>query len=329
MTDEMKFLRQLINGCVRYFSDNIGAVLMYHRVAEVSCSFSGTDEYTVRPTRFEQDLSVLDQAFDLVSIQDLLKGLDDPQDLPPRPVSITFDDGYRDTVENALPLLEQYDVPTSVFVTTNFVDSERSPDEFVLTNQIRKRDRLMVPSSEGVREYDIGRPNQKRMRYEELKNRLRDMIPGARRQFIEDLLAINGVNDRWARNKDHASMLTWEQCKTLSEHPLITIGSHGVHHVPLSTWQSKEQRLRELTSSRDVIEEKIGREIHFYSYPYGVCGAGMADEVQEAGYRGAFSTEPDLIHSSNRTQRFRLPRLDASAMDANKSSLSDQLSRLR
>ncbi len=325
----MKSLRELFNECVRYFYGNVGAVLMYHRVADVSCSFLGADEYTVRPTRFERDLAFLDQAFDLVSIQDLLHGLVDPQDLPPRPVLITFDDGYRDTVENALPLLEQYDAPASVFVTTNFVDSKRSPDEFVLTNQIRQWDRLIVPSSEGVLEYDISRPDQKRMRYEELKDSIRDMIPGVRRQFIEDLLAENGVNDRETQHKNHVSMLSWDQCKTLSEHPLITIGSHGVHHVPLSTWQSKQQRLKELTSSRDVIEQKLGRKVNFYSYPYGVCDAGMADEVRESGYRGAFSTEPDLIHSGNRAQPYRLPRIDASATEAKESSLSDQLFRLR
>ena len=93
-------------------------ILVYHRVAEAN-----VDPWAlgVSPAHFAQQLQVLNTIANPVSLRDLINAKADG-DLPPRPVCITFDDGYADNLHAAKPALEKYRVPGTVFVTPGYLD---------------------------------------------------------------------------------------------------------------------------------------------------------------------------------------------------------------
>jgi peptidoglycan/xylan/chitin deacetylase (PgdA/CDA1 family) len=89
-------------------------VLMYHRVLP-SGSF---DQLTVTPERFAEQMQWLAQSCEVVSLDAAVSGLGQSTDRPR--VAITFDDGYRDNLLHALPVLQRLQLPATIFVTTSF-----------------------------------------------------------------------------------------------------------------------------------------------------------------------------------------------------------------
>ena len=92
-------------------------ILVYHRVAEAN-----VDPWAlgVSPAHFAQHLEVLKTIANPISLQELINAKSD-RELPPRPVCITFDDGYADNLYAAKPALESYRVPGTVFVTPGYI----------------------------------------------------------------------------------------------------------------------------------------------------------------------------------------------------------------
>jgi peptidoglycan/xylan/chitin deacetylase (PgdA/CDA1 family) len=85
-------------------------------------------DLSVSPERFEEHLSRLKrEGYTTITLYDLLAYLTQGAPLPPKPVILTFDDGYRDQYENAFPLLLKYGMTATFFIVTDFIDEER-PD---------------------------------------------------------------------------------------------------------------------------------------------------------------------------------------------------------
>jgi peptidoglycan/xylan/chitin deacetylase (PgdA/CDA1 family) len=102
-------------------------ILMYHYI---STPPAGADIYrkdlSVTPQRFESHLQYLVSAgYQVVTLDDLLYALTQGRPLPPKPVILTFDDGYEDNYENAFPLLRKYGMVGHFFVISDFVNAGR------------------------------------------------------------------------------------------------------------------------------------------------------------------------------------------------------------
>ena len=96
-------------------------ILLYHRIGELR---SDPWSLNVTPHHFVEHLDLLQSYAHPVTLEHLYRGISDG-DLPDRSVAITFDDGYGDNLYNAKPLLERYDVPATVFMTTGYIGCER------------------------------------------------------------------------------------------------------------------------------------------------------------------------------------------------------------
>ena len=102
-------------------SNSTALILMYHRVAEAHA-----DPFSLAVSRchFAEHLEILQAHAHPMRMPGLLAALA-AGTMPPRPVVLTFDDGYADNLHQALPLLERFGVPATVFVSTGFLDSPR------------------------------------------------------------------------------------------------------------------------------------------------------------------------------------------------------------
>lgn len=99
-------------------------ILMYHYISEPP---PGADRYridlSVKPQDFERQLQYLSaNGYTTISLYDLYAHLSLGRALPPRPIVLTFDDGYRDHYEHAFPLLQKYGMRGTFFVTTDFIN---------------------------------------------------------------------------------------------------------------------------------------------------------------------------------------------------------------
>ncbi len=92
--------------------------------------------------------------------------------------------------------------------------------------------------------------------------------------------------------------LNWQQVKTMAESDLVEIGSHTFDHPDLPTLSPAEQQ-HQIFASKHYLEQKLGREITTFAYPYGKFNASIAQLVHNAGYQSAVSTNGGIDQSSD------------------------------
>lgn len=96
-------------------------ILQYHMINDTDKS-----SYNVPPAEFERQLQYLtEQGYTAVSLLEFAKARKGKFMLPDKPVIITFDDGYRDNYENALPILEKYNMKATLFMVVNDIGRDR------------------------------------------------------------------------------------------------------------------------------------------------------------------------------------------------------------
>src|SRR5436190_22138849 len=103
-------------GAVDGLHERTLCVLMYHKVNDVD-----GNTVTVLPSTFDEQMAQLGElGYTVVSLEDVLEHYVDRKPLPPRAVLITFDDGYLDNLEQAVPILTKYDYPAVLFAPIGY-----------------------------------------------------------------------------------------------------------------------------------------------------------------------------------------------------------------
>jgi peptidoglycan/xylan/chitin deacetylase (PgdA/CDA1 family) len=95
-----------------------GLIFLYHRISEVN---NDPFQLCVAPDNFDSQIKYLNEKFNTISLQEMAKGIHSGR-MQKNTISITFDDGYEDNLVNALPILDKYKVPVTVFVTSGKLD---------------------------------------------------------------------------------------------------------------------------------------------------------------------------------------------------------------
>jgi peptidoglycan/xylan/chitin deacetylase (PgdA/CDA1 family) len=110
--------------------------------------------------------------------------------------------------------------------------------------------------------------------------------------------------------------LNWQQIKAMSDNG-ICFGSHGINHLFL-TKHSDETIRYELETSKKIIEDKLGKPVLFFSYPYNNYNKRLIELVSETGYKLAFSLKPEILSADYFTCPYELPRFAIYCIDGMK-----------
>ncbi|MEM1440767.1 MAG: polysaccharide deacetylase family protein [Verrucomicrobiota bacterium] len=219
---------------------------------------------------------------------------------------LTFDDGYLDVFENALPILEKYEVPATVFVTTGNLGQPFWWDRLAsLVFGSKGTPETLLLEAAQYSPIHVGHLSPSEL-YELLYPVLRSASP-ERRDSIFDILTpqLNGVA---LDAKQRAA--TAEELTRFSSHPLINLGAHTVTHSRLSSLGFYEQML-EISSSVKTLETIVGKRVDTLAYPFGLADRDYNDHTlrasAELGIRYAFSANLGAVSAS--TNHLEIPRL--------------------
>lgn len=221
---------------------------------------------------------------------------------------LTFDDGYRDNLIHAWPVLKRLEAPFCIYVTTCLPDHTAEPWWLILERAIAGTDLLSEPTGAGSAPLDCGSVDQKYAAYETVYWWLRGRPEPERRSFARDLAGRHGV-DVPAMVADLA--LTWEEVGWLAADPLVTIGAHTVDHPMLAALSEAEAEFQ-MAESRRRITERIGVRPHHFAYPYGdPASAGPREFALAArlGFATAVTTRPGVLFAEHRDHLSALPRV--------------------
>ncbi len=272
-------------------------VLKYHRVLE-SPDAMRPGETTAQ--EFEAQMNVVASNFACQTFGSFIRsrsggGFTD------NTVVVTFDDGYKDNHDIALPILKKYGIAATIFVASDYLNGGMMWNDRVLEAM-----RASVGRSMDLREVDLG---EVRVATLEDASRTAHTILSAIKRWPQERRA--GFVDAIASSSgggEGRTMLNAAEVVALADAGM-EIGAHTVTHPILSTLSADEARA-EIAQSKAALGRIIAREIQTFAYPNGRpdqdFSAGDVERVREAGYIGAATTEWGCATPSS--DAFRIPR---------------------
>lgn len=273
-----------------------GLVLMYHRVATASWD---PWEICVSPDRFEQHLASLSRVADLVPLSELASRLRRGRGTRPA-VAITFDDGYADNLHAALPVLERYNAPATVFLATAWIDRgepfwwDRLSGILQSIEPLPFEVRLPIAAEEFIwqRQSDDGDHARARDRlHVAIWSRL---IMATDHERCAALDQLEGLADRTNGDDPCGRPMTRDELRRLAASPLIEIGAHTMTHCRLSDLPPDAQ-FEEIVGSRRQCRELTGEFASSFAYPFGALNGITPELVRQAGFERACSSKNDLV----------------------------------
>ena len=213
---------------------------------------------------------------DIVSLDEMHRRLTEG-DFARRFVCLTFDDGYRDTMQWAYPILKEAAAPFAVYVPTSFPDRLGELWWLVLEAVIARNNRVGLVIDGRDRMFECGGVAEKRALYDELYWWLRGQPSEAEMHTIVRSLAAFYHVDVAAFCDDLC--MTWPELAGLAADPLVTIGAHTVNH-PMLAKLPKETARAEMELSASVIEAALAVRPQHLSYPVWRPGLGRRARVR-------------------------------------------------
>ena len=282
----------------------LGAILMFHHVRPwVDRDFAPNRLLEITPDFLDAAIGLVRaRGFDLVSMDAALERIAAPGEAPF--VVLTFDDGYRDNVGHALPVLEKHAAPFTMYVTAGFADRTARLWWVELEEAVRRLDRVAL---DGLA-FPTQNAAEKQRAFAILYRMLR---AGPEERLLEvcaDLCRQAGIEP----SEIPAGLcLDWADIRRLSAHPLATIGAHTLTHPMLAKHPEAFVR-QELAESRARIEHALGKPARHLAYPVGdPTSAGPREFAiaRELGFASAVTTRPGMIFAEHAAHATALPRV--------------------
>jgi peptidoglycan/xylan/chitin deacetylase (PgdA/CDA1 family) len=272
-------------------------ILIYHRVLGRPDSLLPTE---TDAAVFETHICALASHFNLLPLAEAVK-LMAAGALPARAACITFDDGYADNVDVALPILTRYGAPATFFIATAFLDGGRMWNDTVIEAVRRAKDELDLTEL-GLGRFELGSTEQRRSAIDSLLPALKYLPQSEREQKVARISQIVGAElpDNLMMRSEHVRYLHQRG---------MEIGAHTASHPILARLDDAAARI-EIVSGRERLEQLVGAPVRLFAYPNGKPGQDYLGKhvsmVKELGFTAAVSTSWGVAGPGS--DLFQLPR---------------------
>jgi len=259
-------------------------VLMYHRVNDFSQG--NLSHLTVSTDNFKKQLQLFHKNYQVLDINEEWTGLKKTG------IVITFDDGYADNLINALPILEQYNIPATIFVATENIE----------TNEEFWWDRLQFDYQNCSASFLLpdGDIVKKEIHsYGKLSESLSLLTKREKEIWLKKFEDINQISF-YHRLQNYP--LNISQLKKLSEHPLITIGLHSHSHRPFSNLSFEEQK-EDLLLNIAALDNFGVKFTPIFALPHGAYNKETQNAVNALHLKSVFLANNYYSNNSNKLSR--------------------------
>jgi peptidoglycan/xylan/chitin deacetylase (PgdA/CDA1 family) len=302
----------------RFRLRNTITILMLHGVMDMGVSTKW------KPLRPQIDCRHLDASLRILSRQYRFASFEEAVDMvagripvQPYTLALTFDDGYRNNLKFALPILRRYGIPATFFLATGHIE-HRKPYWF------DRLDFALQHADVARRDFNIGEKvvmfnSNERKELRRAYKVLRDIAKGLVRldmKMIEELEEMAAVLEAESRQSlsqifeddDWSSLLTWDEVRVAAAEG-VSFGSHTVDHIRLGLVCDDMVR-DQLSKSKEMIEKHSGRPCRYLCYPSGSFSRRVMEIARECGYEAAVTTIPGtnpVTGDSMSLRRIHLP----------------------
>ncbi|MBR1144595.1 polysaccharide deacetylase family protein [Bradyrhizobium sp. AUGA SZCCT0431] len=310
-------MNQILKDCLYYGASRVGelpflrarfaaraAIILFHEIQR-DCQpelMTGTSA-----SLFEYSLDWLQrEGWSIVSLDECLEKLA-RNDQSRRYAVLTFDDGYRDNVSVALPILERHNAPFMMYVPTGAPTRTMHSWWLGLRKLFLSRDKVTIDAL--GRHFHCSDIRSKTSALTEVSQwvhqdyRRSAMLAPT---FKENGISLAALNDEY--------FLDERELGILARHPLASIGGHTTSHAALATLDEPSARA-ELADNRGYLENLLQLPIRHLAYPYGgptACGPREEHLVNEVGFQTAVTTRQGRLYD-HEVNQFALPRIGFSS----------------
>jgi peptidoglycan/xylan/chitin deacetylase (PgdA/CDA1 family) len=279
-------------------------VLMYHRVLPVGADSFSHPGIVVRPETFNRQMAFLARHFRVLTPAQFNQELA-ASSFGRRGCLVTFDDGWWDNLEYALPALKKHGIPAIVFVATGYIGTTDTFWQERLTRLLclaATREGLvpeLVPEA-GLDRLAGANPERIRLRAREFVTTLKSEALADVRHVIQRLqTALHDSADVMDLGADR--FMTWDEVNALRHSGQVAIGSHAHSHTRLTTLGYKGAR-QEFETSRRELERHGISGVLACAYPNGDVNDPVEAAATDAGFALGFATRGGYVrHSSEAT----------------------------
>jgi peptidoglycan/xylan/chitin deacetylase (PgdA/CDA1 family) len=288
---------------------NKAVVLMYHRVLskeDLSLSMYQAG-MTVTVHTFKKQMEYIRRHFKPISPEEFVGHLQRNVPFESKTVLVTFDDGWKDNFINAYPILKENKISALIFLTTDFIGSNRrfwqqdlSDLLLAIRHKAQYNNRWWQSSADAFQdetvrwvvtseEKDLHSALENYLNTQKKKpiTQIEDLIKSLREVFLvgEELSDVTDV------------FMTWDEAQTMARDGIV-FGPHGKSHNLLTVINSQESE-KEITESKEMIEKELGNVAYAFSYPNGNYNDAVLGIVKKHGYLVAFGTEKGFVSVSD------------------------------
>lgn len=302
-------LKQFVKSTIRSYASLFGEhrrsakeaklwVLMYHRILPDSDSRFALEEpgMLVRPETFDMHLTRIKKHFDVVRLSDWINAKSKGMQLPEKACAISFDDGWMDNYEFALPLLKSHQLPATLFavadkIGTDFQFWPNIVSALLANNQLQEMRKHPLFSQLSFDLSSIsGKPIQEHSA---------TVIASLKEFNDQDIFA--ALNDiQWKSLVQHSSpaLMGWSEMQTMCDSGLIDIGSHTCTHRRLTNALTSSELQYEIIASKARLQDRLARPIELFCFPNGDYNEEALSLVKQH-YAAAVTTQRGVNRMSS------------------------------
>lgn len=273
-------------------------VLVYHRILPDVDDMHR--DYTSLEC-FRWQMQLLAQHFNVLPLSVALQKLEDGS-LPEKSVSVTFDDGYKDVLQHAMPVMCEHKISSTIFVATCGLTGNVLWNDKIIEAIWHSKKHQIDLAELGLGHFNIEGADNKYACATQIKDKCKYLEYGEREAAVERII------EMCDSEQIESDMLTEDDLKTLKSQG-VEFGAHTVTH-PILTKIDELRAVAEITDSKKQLESVLESEISFFAYPNGCWGKDIGEEhlkmVESAGYKNAFTMDEGLVTRSSNP--FLLPR---------------------
>lgn len=308
-----KSLSPALHYLFRPFPKKGATILAYHQVIPhiIKEALSSPSEY-ITTNLFEKHLKWLKQRYVILPLRDLLEYHKQGITLH-NTIAITFDDGWENTYTEAFPLLKKYQIPVTVFLTTDYIGS-KNPIWFSSINRIIEECSLF-PSTIRVLVEQMSSQHLP----DDIKNEINKAFVSLNASRIITLLktvdsrTAERVTDEWAQickmfntqfiNTD--DWLDWEQIYEMEKSGLVEFGPHGERHYFFTTINN-ETINKEIIKSWETLHSHLNKTVKCFCFPGGLYQVHHLELLRKTTIEFATTFSGGKV--TKNTSCFQLPR---------------------
>ncbi len=283
-------------------------ILWYHGICDDSFTqLKGYDDRFITRSSFMKQMEYLkNKSYNLITMTELINTIKNNGEFN-KNVVLTFDDGLKNVIKNAYPIMQEYNAKGCLYVVSDNTEMDtliwsdhvetlinsQKPGEFLFFFKGKKYTYIL--SDMKSYEYAI----------KDIKKKLRSITNKEMQEHLKQFTQVEKEN-----LPEEYTLASWDELKELDAE-ILEIGSHTRTHPNCANLTDDVELENEILHSKEEIENIIGRKVEHFCYPAGSYNRRVLDEVKASGYQSAVTIEYGFI--DKHADLYRLKRVEALA----------------